>query len=107
MENGVSIVDLEFYLYGIARRCKEEQMKVACRSKEAQEILDQYDVPNVNINTTYYATFNKINFQNVPCYHHTFIDNNIRCSLNIVQYMRKYMHSPAVEKLIKELNKTV
>lgn len=63
----------------------------AVRSKEAEIVLRRLDIPCVNINERYDATFKKIDKKNLPCYLHDPQWPRFKCSLNIVQYMKQYV----------------
>ena len=110
VENGIEYSDLKVYLIDLGRHAKETHQEVACRSKEAQMILDRFEVPNININRVFSATFNTINLHYKPCYYHSY-PNPAFVALSILfniyeNICLKSQHS-LLMKLIKELNKLV
>ena len=76
----------------------KEKFLVAVKSKEAQEYLKELNIPSINIEKEYGATYNKIKTGRVPCNFHGNKADYIRCSLNNVHDMRSFMINIEKEK---------
>ena len=89
---GIDPYELKEMLLAFYQSCRSNtKLLVACRSKEAESLLDNFNIPKLNINESYGASFKQIDLKNEPCYLHCIPTVNYKCSLNIVQYMKKHM----------------
>lgn len=70
---------------------KNGYVLAACKSKQAEELLDWMDIPFVNINNLYGASFKSIDDDRKPCINHKQNAMKYKCSHSIVQDMYTYM----------------
>lgn len=70
----------------------EKKFLVACRSRESEFMLKRFNIPFININDKYGATFAKIKKGRKPCILHGYkMDESIKCSLNLIQDMEQFV----------------
>jgi hypothetical protein len=89
----ISFIELEEAVKTFFKGTRNKnQFLVACKSKEAETLLDNFDIPNINIIDHYGATHKKINRDRLPCNLHNSDSKSIHCSLNIILDMEKYIY---------------
>lgn len=89
---GVPLTDLKELMKAFYKGVKNnKKFLVGVRSREAETFLDKLNIPVLNINLLYGATFNAITSGHKPCMFHKNQSTTIKCSLNIVQDMEQYI----------------
>ena len=89
---GASMIDLKELMVAFYRGVKSKQkFLIACRSRESEMFLSKCNVPFININHMYGASFAAITKGRKPCILHKNESVNMKCSLNIVQDMETFV----------------
>lgn len=89
---GVILSEVKEMVISFYKACRtNKHFLVACRSREAETMLDKFNIPFININHMHGATFNAIKTGRKPCLMHKSTSALMKCSLNLILDMENFI----------------